>query len=132
MAKSKSSSPKKKSERQRIKDFGSLVWILNNLSDDELSHMDSQEFDAGRFCDFLEGCVDNGLDVKFSWDNYSSSYSVQAMGAWEGFHNSGMAVSARSVDVFDAAKVLWFKISFMCEFDLTQYREKARERGKRG
>jgi hypothetical protein len=121
-----------KMEREKIDDFRNLTWCMNNLSDQEISIMDTMPFDGERFGEFLELCIDVGLDIKVSWDTYSESYQVTVMGAWKGFHNAGFACSARGVDVFDAFRVLWFKISHLANFDLPSFAIESAVRRKRG
>lgn len=121
-----------KIDRQKIKDFMSLVWVLNNLSDTEISKMDTLPFDGERFSEFMELLVDGGMDVKLSWDTYSKSYAISAMGAWVGFPNEGVAISARGVDIFDAWKILWFKIEVIAGWDLKQFVDNVPVSRKRG
>jgi hypothetical protein len=118
--------------REKITDFRALNWVLNNLSDTEIASMDATEFDVGRFGDFMEKLVDNGFDVKMSWDTYSNTYQISAMGTWQNFANENFAVSARGMDIFDCWKVLWFKIDFIAMWDLSQFLDKSPSRKKRG
>jgi hypothetical protein len=118
--------------REKITDFRSLNWVLNNLSDTEISAMDATNFDPERFAEFIEKLVDNGFDVKLTWDTYSNTYQISAMGAWQNFPNENFAVSARGMDMFDAWKVLWFKVDFIAQWDLSQFLDKSPSRKKRG
>lgn len=119
-------------DRTKVKDMLAMSWVMNNLNDKEILAVDATDFDAERFTDFMEKCVDSGLDVKMGWDNYSKSYQVTAMGSWQGFNNESIACSARGVTIFDAWKILWFKIDVIADWDLRQFVNQSGERSKRG
>lgn len=119
-------------ERVKIKDFSAMAWVMNNLSEQEILTLDTMPFDGVRFSEFMEKCVDNGLDVKIGWDTYAKSYQVSAMGNWQGFQNVGIACSARGLDIFDAFKILWYKIDVIALWDLTQFVDISGTRSKRG
>lgn len=121
-----------KVSREKIDDFRNLRWVLNNLSDTEIVQMDATAFDSERFADFMEVLVDNGFDVKLTWDVYSSTYQISAMGAWKHYPNTNYAVSARGLDIFDAWKAIWFKIDFIAGWDLPQFADNEVVRRKRG
>jgi len=121
-----------KPKRVKIKDFMSINWVMNNLSDDEITALDQTEFDGERFADFMEMCVDNGLDIKVTWDNYAHTYQVTLIGAWQGFPNESCGVSSRGNDIFDAFKVAWFKVTIIANWDLRSMVELKETRRKRG
>jgi len=120
-------------KRVKIQDWKSIKWVLNNLDDDTLSQIDATEFDTERYLDWIAHLVDNGFVINFGWDDWSKCYQVTATCSFEGFANSGYAVSARSDEDFvDAVKILWGKIEFVANFDLPSTYEKTPTRSKRG
>jgi hypothetical protein len=108
-------------DREKITDWKSFQFVMNNLNDEELAALEQAPFDSERNSEFLEKLIDNGFDVKFGWDTYSKAYQITATGSWRGFQNAGICVSARSPEVFDAFHILWFKIEFIAGWDLTQF-----------
>lgn len=121
-----------KISREKTDNFKAMQWVMNNLSDKEISAMDSQQFDGERFAEFMERLIDGGFDVKISWDTYSDAYQVSAMGVWKNFPNQDVACSARGLDVFDAWKILWFKIDFVANWDLQQFVGDEKVKSRRG
>lgn len=119
-------------KREKFTDWKNTVWVLNNLDENQLGQMDSMDFDGERYTEFLEKCVDNGLSIKTDWDDYSECYKVTATGAWKGFRNTGVATQARSSELADCYKILWFKISEVADWDLAQFIDKSPNRRKRG
>lgn len=117
------SKEKKRSEKSKRKkrNFGeALTWVLNNLSVSQLDMLDERYPDASQIMDFFLACVDSGLNVTLAWDDYSGGYQATAIGAWEGYANSGYAVSGRSSrDCHDALAIIWFKIAICAEGDLS-------------
>jgi hypothetical protein len=131
-SKSKNSKADDSKKRIKIADFKSIVWVLNNLNDDEIAAMDMLPFDGEKFAEFVELCVDSGLDIKLSYDDYSNAYQCTAIGAWQSFHNAGIGVSARGLDIFDSFKILWFKVEQIAGWDLRQFVDKQSVRSRRG
>lgn len=103
------------------RNFGSkLIWLLNNLSDEKLSHADSMAPTSDQLMEFVLQAVDAGLDIKVGWDDYSSCYQASAIGAWDGFPSAGFGVSARSNrDPMDALSLVWYKVVIMADGDLS-------------
>lgn len=117
MAKKKQEPTSKRKKRA----FGSkLVWLLNNLSEEKLAHADAVSPSTEELLEFFMGAVDSGLDIKITWDDYSSCYQASAIGAWDGFPSAGYAVSARSSrDCGDALALVWYKVVVMADGDLS-------------
>ncbi len=117
MAKKKVVEKSKRSKRS----FGSkLKWVQNHISEEKLKYVDDHAPKPETIMEVLLGCVDWGIDVKVSWDDYSECYQVTAIGAWEGFPSAGYACSARSSrDVYDALCLLWFKVVVSADGDLS-------------
>lgn len=123
----KSAKPKK---REKFLDFKNSKWVLNNLDETQLLLMDNTEFDMSRGLEWFEKLVDDGMEVKFTYDIWSNCYQGNIFGAFNGFKNAGYGCSARSDSFEDIVKILWFKYEYLCEGDLEQaYEEKPR--GKR-
>lgn len=124
----------KKSKRQRITDFANMTWVLNNLTNDELDQADAMEFDLERFGEWLDMLIErDGMEFKFGWDNYSSTWQATLMGAWQGFRNSGYALSARSSAGFaDCARLVVFKYDTICVGDMPAVAGEVKEARKRG
>jgi len=123
--------PAKPKKREKFQDFKNTKWVLNNLDDTQLLLMDNTEFDMSRSLEWIERLVDDGMEFKFTFDTWSSCYQANVFGAFLGFKNTGYAVSARSDTFEDVIKILWFKIEYLCEGDLTQAYEapKSKRRG---
>lgn len=127
------SNKKAGTKKERV-DFKTLVWVLNNLTEDDLDRADAMDFDLERFGEWLDTLIDReGLEFKFGWDSYSNTWQGTLMGAWKGFRNSSHAVSARSSGGFsDVARLLVFKFDAIAQGDLpamAEVKEKRRQRG---
>jgi len=109
-----------KSKRKK-RAFGSkLIWLLNNLSEEKLTHADEIAIPAEEIMEFLMEAVDSGLDIKVGWDDHSGCYQASAIGAWDNFPSAGFAVSARSNrDCLDALVLVWYKVAVMADGDLS-------------
>jgi len=119
---------KKSNARSRISDFKGLKWVMNNLTDDDLAHVDAMSVDPERMYEWLDVLVsDHGMDVSVRWDTYSKCLQVNLVGAWKGFPNEGYAVSARSsLGMLDALKILYWKYAEICHDELaTAYEDKS-------
>jgi len=126
-------SPAVSNKREKFQDWKNTKWILNNLDESQLAKLDATEFDVGRYMDFMSHLVDNGIEIKFTYDNWSYCYQGTLLGAWEGYPNTGYATSARSDAGFeDIVKILWFKFEYLCHGDMSQAYEIVKKREKRG
>ena len=107
--------------KRKKRSFGAkLIWVANNLSEEKLKHADSIAPTSAQIVEFLMEAVDNGIDIKVSYDTFSDCYQATAIGGWEGADSSGYAVSARSGrDVGDALNLIWYKVVHMADFDLS-------------
>jgi hypothetical protein len=121
-------------ERKKIafKD-SNLKFVLNNLDSGQLEELDTFEENPPNLADFLTACVDNGLDVKVSYDTYSKGYQASAIGSWQNYPSADCGASAFSrSSADDALFVLWYKVEVISQYDLSQHagREKiTKERG---
>lgn len=100
--------------------FGNTKFVLNNLDDGQIEDLATYEEHPPDLWTFLTDCVDKGIDVKVTFDNYSQGYQAIATGSWAGFPSSNFACSGfsrHSAD--DAIFVLWYKVAIMCQFDLS-------------
>lgn len=121
----------KPKKREKFADYKNAKWVLNNLDDKQLAVMDSTPFDVERYLDWVAHLVDNGCELKLTWDTWSGCYQGNVFGAFLGFKNTGYGISARSDDFTDVIKILWFKFEYLCEGDLTLAAEETKSR-KRG
>lgn len=129
----KKTSTKMSEKRIRFQDWKNTKWVLNNIDDDLLAQIDNADFDTGRYMDWLSHLVDHGIEVKFTFDDWSQCYQATALGAWQGFPNCGYAVAARSDEGFeDCIKILWGKIEFIAQMDLVACYEQPQKRSRRG
>lgn len=129
----KPKSAEKSKKREKFLDWKNTKWVLNNLDDEQLAVLDSTPFDTARYMDWFSHLVDNGIELKIGYDNWSECYQATITGAYNGFVNTGYACSARSDDGFeDCIKILWFKFEYLCNGDMSQAYEKTPKRGKRG
>lgn len=129
MASKKSPKP-----RKRITDFKSLKWVMNNLSETDLAHVDAMSVDPERMYEWIETLVtEQGMDCSVRWDTYSKCLQVNLVGAWQGFPNTGYAVSARSsLGMLDALKILYWKYAEICHDELSSVYEERRSGPRRG
>lgn len=120
-------------KRKKFTDWKGTKWVLNNLDDEQIALIDNTEFDAGRYMDWVTYLVDNGMKLTLDYDDWSECYQATLLGAWEGFPNTGYAVSARSDDGYeDCLKILWGKYEFIAQGDLASCYEKPKSKRKRG
>lgn len=119
----------KQGTEKRIKlPFGDIKFVLNNLDDGMIEDLNAYEAKKPDLSAFLSDCVDKGLDIKIGYDNYSGGYQAIATGNYKDFPSSGYACSGFSrSDAYDALFVLWYKVSVVCQFDLSS----AKDREKR-
>ncbi len=109
-----------KSKRARRSYGVKLQWRLNHLSEAKINDADERSPSPNDLLEFLTSAVDAGLDVKVSWDDFSSCYIASAVGAWDGFDSAGYAVSARSGrDCLDALALVWYKVVILADGDLS-------------
>lgn len=109
-----------KSKRTKRSFGAGLEWVINNLSAAQLADLDGRYPNEIEIVGFLMACVDNGIDVKISHDDYSNTYAATAIGAWDGFPSAGYGTNGRSGrDTFDALVILWYKIAIVAEGDLS-------------
>jgi hypothetical protein len=123
----------KKSKRKKRSFGDKITWVLNNLSVTHLDTLDERYPNADQIMDFFLACIDSGLNVTVSWDDYSGGYQATAIGNWEGFANSGYGVSGRSSrDCHDALAIIWYKIAICAEGDLSSMPSDREEEDMRG
>lgn len=109
----------KPKEREKAP-YGKMVFVLNNLDESQIQELDAYEAHPPDLWGFLSDCIDKGIDLKISFDNYSKGYQAIATGAWKNFPSVDYAVSGfsrHSAD--DALFVLWYKVAIVCQFDLS-------------
>lgn len=126
---------KQKRESKRVKRSfrASLIWVIDNLSKEKMKHADEITPSDSTLIQFLLEGVDNGLDIKVSWDAYSNCYQATAIGAWEGFPSAGYAVSARSNrDSGDALALVWYKVVIVADGNLSSVPTEKEEDEMRG
>lgn len=120
-------------KRKKFVDWKNTRWVLNNLDDEQIAIIDATDFDTGRYMDWFSHLIDNGMKLTMDYDDWSECYQATLLGAWDGYPNTGYAVSARSDDGFeDCVKILWGKYEFIAQGDLAACYEKPKKRGKRG
>lgn len=119
-------------KREKFADYKNSKWVLNNLDDVQLALMDSTPFDIERYLDWCAHLVDNGCEVKLTWDTWSNCYLGNVFGTFLGFPNTGYGVSARSDNFADIIKILWFKYEYLCEGDLASAYEAPVKTSRRG
>lgn len=121
------------SKRKKIAYGAGLVWVANNLSEEQLKHADEIAPDTAEIIEFMLSSVDAGLDIKVGWDDYSNCYQAVAIGSWSDFPSSGYAVSARSSrDVLDALVLVWYKVMVMAQGELSSLPSAKEEDDMRG
>lgn len=119
-------------KRVKITDYKSIKWVLNNINDEQLAAIDALPVDVERMFDWIAHLIDHGIDLKVSWDDWSKCYQLTITGNYEGFLNSGYAMSARSDDMSDGFKILYGKFEFLCNGDMSTMYEQQTKRARRG
>jgi len=98
--------------------FDSIVWVLNNLSSDELSAHDTQPYTPETILDKANEMIEDGFQFSWKYDSYSKSRQVSAMCLFTGHDNSGLAISARGEDVQDCMSIVLYKYYNIADRDL--------------
>jgi len=122
-----------KVKREKIAFGGKLIWVIDNLTEQEKEHADEINPTPAEITDFLMACVDNGIDVKCSWDTYSECYQAVAIGSWHGYPSQGYATSGRSgSSISDALLMLFYRIQIKAEFNLSSVKLEVEQLSFRG
>lgn len=111
--------------------FDSIVWVLNNLSTDELSAHDAKPYTPETILDKANEMVEDGFQFSWKYDGYSKSRQVSAMCLFQGHDNSGLAISARGEDVQDCMSIVLYKYYNIADRDLRGFTDVI-PRGVRG
>lgn len=122
-----------KSDGRVRAEYGKMQFVLNNLDDGQLAELDKLEETRIDVWGFVTSCIDNGIDIKLSYDTYSKGYQAIATGAWAGFPSCGFGTSAFSKSgADDALFVLWYKVEIVCEYNLGSAANRDRRTKERG
>lgn len=98
----------KKPEKGEVP-FGSVVWVLNNLSSQELEQLDEKPPLVEEVFSWLQRQIETGWKVSFKYDEKSKAVQVTCVQSRYEYPNAGYAFSSRSDDVWDALTICWFK-----------------------
>lgn len=104
-------------------DFNSIVWVLNNLTTDELTAHDAKPYNAQQILDLSNEMIEDGFQFSWKFDDYSSSRQCSAMCLFEGHENTGLAISARGEDIEDCMSIILYKYYNIAKRDLRGFTE---------
>ncbi len=121
---------KKKTKRTKI-EFGDIIWVIDNLTEDEMKAHDKKPYTPSELTELEMGMVDDGFRVTAKWDEYSKSYMATASNMDVTKDNAGLAISARGTNIEDCKSILFYKYNVIAERDLRGFTDKV-PRGARG
>lgn len=115
---------KKKAVTHNPIDYKKWIWVIDNLSKDQMSAHDSNPPSAETIILSLNTFIEDGFKVTCKWDSYNKCFQAQAVCGETGYNNSGLCISARSDDAADALSILHYKYFFVAERDLRGFADK--------
>lgn len=98
--------------------FDSIIWVLNNLTNDELAAHDAHPYDPSQILDLSNEMIEDGFQFSWKFDSYSQSRQCSAMCLFHGHDNTGLALSARGEDVQDCMSIILYKYYNIAKRDL--------------
>ena len=116
----KSSRTKRKKAPEQVP-FGEITWVMNNLTNEQLSDMDATEWTGDHIIGRIQFLVEGGWKISAKWDYYSEAVQVSCIQVEKGRPNAGYAFSARSDDVLDAMKIVVYKHDVVAEGNLSDF-----------
>lgn len=111
-------------------DYKNWNWALNNLPQEALDHFDESPPTPDEIMIGLHRLQESGFKITSGYDDYSKCWIMKATCGTQGFHNSGIAISARGNDFEDCAGLLIYKYFTVAQESLVDFVEKPR--GVRG
>ncbi len=111
--------------------FSDIVWVIDNLSNDELAMHDKEPMKAEDGVLKLSELVELGFKVSVKWDDYNDCMMISAVCDDKRYDNAGLAVSARGDDLIDCVSILVFKVFVVADSDLRGFADK-KPKGVRG
>lgn len=115
-------------KHERI-EWNRLVWVINNLPPADLELIAKKPAKELDLIAWLDEQIQSGGDVKFSWDDFGNCPSIKLMYSYEGFDNSGYAVSGRGEDFWHCLRIVHYKCTQVAQkglSNLTEARDKPR------
>jgi len=112
--------------------FKDIVWLVNNLSREQLAEVDKTEVSLSDVNVFMSEEIENGAKISFKFDDYSSCAQVSMIYIDAGYENSGFALSARGADFHHCMCILMYKFHVVCEGALSEAGQYAVDRPKYG
>lgn len=115
----KKSTPKKKPPAQVP--FGEITWVMNNLTQEQLSDMDATDWSGDHIIARIQVLAEGGWKVSVKWDYYSGALQVSCIQVEKGRPNAGYAFSGRSDDILDAMKIIVYKYDVVAAGNLSEF-----------
>lgn len=112
-------------------DYKKWVWVIDNLSKDQMHHHDESPPASDTILLALNTFVEDGFKISVKWDDYNKCFQANAVCDKTGYQNSGLCLSARSDDAADAMSILYYKYFFVAERDLRGFADE-KPKGLRG
>lgn len=122
-----------KTEPTFLKYGDKIVFVLNNLDNQQQKHLDEISVSADELWSFVDRAYEAGFSLSVKYDSFSKSAQATMVCNMIGGSNEGLAVSGRSAHgAGDAVLVCWYKIAVVAEWDLRScVEEKLEGRGRR-
>lgn len=122
-----------KTEPVFLKYGDKIVFVLNNLDNQQQKHLDEISVSSDELWSFVDRAYEAGFFLSVKYDAYSKSAQATMVCNMIGGNNEGLAVSGRSTHgAADAVLVCWYKIAVIAEWDLRScVDEKPEGRGRR-
>jgi len=101
--------------------FDSIIWVLNNLTENELASHDAKPRTAQEILDASNEMIEDGFQFSWKFDTYSGARQVSAMCLFQDHMNTGLAISARGDAVQDCMSILLYKYYNIAKRDLRAF-----------
>lgn len=107
---------------------GETVWVLNNLSDEQIEEINSAPLDLPVMMQMRDTALREGFVITTKWNDGFSAWQTSLVCNAKGKKNTGFAVSGASADGgTDSEFVALYKLFYFAEGDLTQIAQSGRK-----
>ncbi len=105
-------------------DYEKVVWVLDNLTTDDLALHDKAPLEAPQILENLMTLSDDGFRITCKYDRFSKAYMASATCVDLGHDNSGLAIAARGADIKDCLSIVMYKYFTIADRDLRGFTDK--------
>ena len=113
--------PRSNGSKPQLVDYKNLQFVINNLENDQLSHMDGLGWDGEEILSRVQRMVEAGWKFSLKWDYYSGAIQATAVQMEKKRPNAGYGLSGRSPDVLDALQIVVYKHDVVSEGNLSTF-----------